>query len=1187
MPKFRSLSACLFLAVASICLVIALPVVHGQTLASTASFAGSVSDASGARVANANVTLTSPEKGTTRDFKTDAEGNFSFSLLSAGTYTMTVQATGFKTFKQEGITLEVGQSASQSVALKIGTTTEIEVAGTAPLLQTEDANISAEVSPKFVSDLPLNLRNVFNFVELNSSVNNLSQSQVLNGGGEQGSADQDVSFFNFGGGFFGTTAFFLDGAWDTSQGWGGTIYVPSPDNTQEFKVQQNSFSSQYGWSTGNVITVVTKSGTNTLHGDAYEYMRNGDLDANNFFSNLKGNARPNEHRNQFGFTIGGPVYIPGAYKQRNKTFFFFGYEGHRENDPADTSGTVPTTAMRTGDFSALLGAQIGTDALCRTILAGQIYDPFTTRQVTATCATPQNTIGQTVYIRDPITGNNLVNSTNGINSIGQTLVNYYPQPTNSALTANWGASDTVPDTSNEFSIRIDHNFTDNTQIYGRFSDKHESKGEAPNFFGANDPAGPGQNNPNNRWNLAVGASHVFNPTFTVSTNVGVMWWNEKNVMASYGFKPSSLGFPTWIDPYSTQFPVINVGNGSYESEGPLQGAGEASFPRDSGTASVDFAKVRGRHKLSFGYMAVAVDENGGRITPTTFNFDTGFTAGPNPQDITAGTGHEVASLMLGTAQSGSTGIFLSQDTRSWFHGLYLQDDWKATPKLTLNLGIRWEVQVPLRERHNRQAYFDYNAVNPITAEVNNGTNYLGELVYSTSSHRGLYNTDFKNFAPRLGFAYQVLPKLVMRGGFGIFFPPALRGNGPEPGYTSTTPYIASTNGFLNPSQTLSSAFAQGMVPIVGNSQGGLTNVGYSTAAIDPNRKTYYQQQWMFGFQFAPTPNDVIDLTYVGNHGVHVITSSLNYNELNPTNFSAGNALLNPVANPFFGHITSSGCNGYDLSAATVPQAALLRPYPEFCDINETDAPLGGSNYNALEVNYTHRVSRGLTLLASYTFSKFIDDVTGPTGWALTSPSTTRNVYDLGLDRSVDATDTPHSVVLSYVYELPVGRGKQFGAGMNGVVNAIVGGWQTTGIATIKQGFPLGISSPAGDNPAYSYFGVGQTVDVTGDVHVSHPTYNQWFNTSAFAFAPQWTQGNAPRYFSTLRAPHYNNWDMGIQKFFPLKENLRFQFRVDFFNAFNHTNFYAPNMNFNSGAAFGTISNAFTPRLTQAVLKFYW
>jgi len=265
MPKFRRVSVLLFLALAGLTISIVPPVLQGQTLASTASFSGSVSDSSGARVANANVTLSSPEKGIKRAFKTDAAGSFSFALLPAATYTLTVEAPGFKTSKLEGIALEVGQSVSQSVTLTIGTTEQIEVTAAAPLLQTDNANVGQEISTKQVTELPLNLRNVFNFVELNSSVNNLSQRQTISSGGQQGSADQDVSFLNFGGGYFGSTAILLDGSWDVSEGWGGVIYVPSPDNVQEFKVQQNSFTSQYGWSTGNVINVVTRSGTSQIH----------------------------------------------------------------------------------------------------------------------------------------------------------------------------------------------------------------------------------------------------------------------------------------------------------------------------------------------------------------------------------------------------------------------------------------------------------------------------------------------------------------------------------------------------------------------------------------------------------------------------------------------------------------------------------------------------------------------------------------------------------------------------------------------------------------------------------------------------------------------------------------------------------------------------------------------------------
>jgi Carboxypeptidase regulatory-like domain/TonB dependent receptor len=1179
MPKFRSLSLFLFMAVAAIAISIILPGAEGQTLASSASFSGSVSDPSGARLANANVTLSSPEKGITRVFKTDAEGNFSFSLLPAATYSLTVQAAGFKTSKQEGITLEVGQSANQAIILTIGSTEQIEVTAVAPLLQTDNANVGTQISTKQVTELPLNLRNVFNFVELNSSVNNLSQRQTISSGGQQGSADQDVSFFNFGGGYFGTTAFLLDGAWDASEGWGGVIYVPSPDNVQEFKVQQNSFTAQYGWSTGNVINVVTKSGGSRLHGDVYDYLRNGALDANNYFNNLNHNPRPNSHRNQFGVAVGGPVYIPGIYKQRDKTFFFFNFEGHRDHNAGQYSGTVPIPAFRTGDFSALLGAQVGQDALCRPVLAGQLYDPYTTRQVTATCAVGSTVaVGQTVYIRDPIAGNNLANATNGINPIGQALVNYYPTPLSNVLTNNWSASGLQADYSDEYSGRIDHNFSDSTRLYGRYSYKKEYKDEEAAFFGAGDPAGPGQRNPNNRWNVGIGLSQVFTPTFTMSVNLGGMKWVEGNDVQSHGFKASSLGLPSFIDTYSPQFPIISVAN--YLPEGPVAGAGQGAFPRAAVSGSVDFVKVRGAHELSFGYMAVATDENGGRFHFTPFNFDNLFTSGPDPTAPTSGTGDSIASMVLGVPASGSTGIAISQVSRTWFHGVYLQDDWKASRKLTLNLGLRWEVQRPVTDRYNRQAWFDYKATNPISSAVGQG--YLGELQFANSSRRSLFNTNYKNFAPRIGFAYQLMPKLVMRGGYGIFYPPSFRGTGPAPGFSSDTPYVASNDGGLTPANSLSTAFSNGLVPVSGSSSGGLTNVGFSTNAVSRNRKTYYSQQWMFGVQYAPTTNDVLDITYVGNHGTHVDASGLNLNQIDPKYFSMGNALLNQVPNPFFGHITSSGCS---LDQPTVAQGQLLRPYPEFCDINEVQDPAGTSHYNALDVNFTHRVSQGLTLLASYTFSKFIDNVGGPENWASASANFSeniRNVYNLAAEKSVDATDTPHSFVLSYVYELPVGKGKKFGSGMNGVVNTIVGGWQTSGTLTLKEGFPLTITS-AGNG--LNYFGAGQHVDVVGNYHVSNPSRSEWFNPAAFAIAQPWTLGNAPRYFSDLRAPGYKNWDISIQKYFPIEERYRFQFRLDMFNTFNHTNFYSPNTFM--GGGFGTINQAWTPRQMQAALKFYW
>lgn len=1179
MLNLRNVSRFLLLT-ATVFAIFLVSTAYAQTAASTATLSGSVSDPSGARVASADVTLSGAEKGITRTFKTDAEGNFSFSLLPATTYTLTVSAPGFKTFRQEGIALEVGQSASQSVTMAVGTSEQVEVSSEPLLLQTDNANVGAEISSKQVTELPLNLRNVFNFVELNSSVNNAAQRQTISSGGAQGSADQDVSFFNFGGGYFGTTAFLLDGAWDASEGWGGVIYVPSPDNVQEFKVQQNTFTAQYGWSTGNVINVVTKSGSNSVHGDVYDYLRNGALDANNYFNNLNNQPKPNSHRNQFGVAVGGPVYIPGIYEQRDKTFFFFNFEGHRDHNAGQYSGTSPIPAFRTGDFSALLGAQVGTDGLGRPIFTGQIYDPYSTRVVGGN------------EIRDPIPGNNLATYTspyvaggagNLINPIGQQLVNFYPIPLTSALTNNWGASGLQADYSNEYSGRVDHNFTDRTRLYGRFSYKKEYKDQNAAFFGAGDPAGPGQRNPNNRWNVGVGLSQVFSSTFTMSVNLGGMKWVEGNDVQSAGFKASSLGLPSFIDTNSPEFPIITVAGNNYLPEGPVQGAGQGAFPRAAVTGSVDFVKVRGSHQLSFGYMGIATDENGGRFHFTTFNFNNLFTSGPNPVNPTAGTGDSIASMLMGlstttgcVAGNCSTGVSIQNVSRTWFHGVYLQDDWKATQKLTLNMGLRYEIQRPVTDRYNRQAWFDYNAVNPISAAV--GQNYTGELQFASDGQRGLFNTNYKNFAPRLGFAYQLKSKLVMRGGYGVFYPPTFRGTGPAPGFSSDTPYVDSTNGGLTPANTLSTAYSGGLVPVVGNSQDGLSNVGFSVGAVSRTRKTYYVQQWMYGFQYAPTSRDVLDVTYVGNHGVHVVDGGLNLNQLDPKYLSMGSALDNLVPNPFFGHITASGCG---LDQPTVVQGQLLRPHPEFCDISEGQDPAGSSHYNALDVNYTHRVSQGLTLLASYTFSKFTDNVGGPDGWANASGENIRNVYNLAAEKSVDATDTPHAFVLSYVYELPVGKGRKFGSGMNGVVNTVVGGWQTSGTLTLKEGFPLSI----GQNNL-NEFGFGQHVNIVGDYHIAHPTRTEWFNTAAFAPAPKWDLGNAPRYFSDLRAPGYRNWDISIQKYFPIREEVRLQFRLDMFNTLNHTNYYSPNTTL-GGGGFGTINQAWTPRQMQAALKLYW
>lgn len=1163
------------------------PALQAQSLSSTASLSGIVSDPSGARIAKAIVKLTSPEKGITRTFTTDSMGQFSFALLPTSTYVLTAEAPGFQTTKQPGIVLQAGDSVTEKVSLAVGASDQITVTGMQPLLQTDNANVSTEVSTKQIQELPLNFRNVIGLVMLNSSVNNQTQQQLLTSGGQEDTADQDMSFLSFGGGFFGSTAFILDGGWNVSNGWGGVIYVPSVDDVQEFKVQTNSFTSQYGWSTGNVVNVITKSGTDSFHGDIYDFVRNQALDANTYFNNRNGIEKTPDHREQFGAAGGGPVYIPGFYPHRDKTFFFANYEGLRLNGAGTDSQVVPTSAFESGDFSSLLGSAIGTDALGRTILAGQIYNPYTTRQVLATSGP---NAGKVVSIRDPYPGNVIPTSGAGaIDALAKTFASgkYWPTPVNPGSGFNFNIAAASPTSSNEYGIRIDHNINDNTRVYGRWSQKYESKTGTPEFYGGSDPAGPGVLDPNNRYSIAIGGSRVFSPTFVLNANVTFNRWVEGNHTQSFGFKSSTLGLPQTIDSISPQFPQVNISG--YAPLGARGGFGEYHSPNNTGTVSVDINKVFGTNSVSVGYMGILLQQNGGRIAPTVFNFGNTMTAGPDPTNPISGTGNGFASFMSGAGTGGSTGFNAFPAPTNYYHGAYIQDDWKMNRKLTLNLGFRYEVQTPARERHNEQAYFDYNALNPVSVEI--GKPYYGEVVYNTSGNRNLYRPNWDDYAPRFGFTYSVTPKFVLRGGFGVFYSVNRFAAGPNPGYSQGTSWTASLDG-ITPYQPLVSAFSTGILPITGNTLGGLTNVGQAGGGVNPYRPDPRVKQFMFGFQYAFTPDNLLDVSYVGNRGTRMTLGSMNYGQLDPKYLSMGTALNTLVPNPFYGVIQSSSCG---LASPTVPQAQLLLPYPEFCGGDGAQSePVGFSNYNALQVNFTHRIHQGLIFMASYTYSKFLDDVGGPEEWGSISSggASIRNYYDLGAEKSVDSTDIPHSLVLNYVYELPVGRGKKFASRTNALTNAVVGGWQVSGLTSVKAGFPLSIGN-GGANPGSLWGGNQHATLVPGvSMKSGHCTDGQavgsgtcWFNPTAFVQTPAFQFGDAPRYFSNLRAPGYVDTDLAIQKWFTFKEQYRLQFRAEMFNAFNRANFDAPDLGIGDGP-FGQITNTQGARQVQLGLKLY-
>jgi hypothetical protein len=1193
-------------------LVCSVPFTLAQLAVTTATLSGTVTDSTGAVIPQASVQLSSVANGVNRALVSDASGHYSFTQLPPSTYSLTVQAKGFKEYKQNGILLDAAQSAGQNIALTIGGETQVvEVTSQASLLNTENANIAASIDAKQVVELPLNTRNVYGLATLNSSVNNTSEGQMLLGGGgpSTDNADQDISFLNFAGGFFGTSAFLLDGVWDTDPEWGAVIYVPSVDAVQEFKVQNNSFTAQYGWSTGNVVNVVSKSGTNRFHGSAYEFYRNDALDANLWFNNHSGNPRESFNRNQYGVSAGGPLYIPGLYKQREKTFIFGLYERLTLATPTNSTFTVPTAAFRTGQFAALLGPQGTTasgapavDNLNRPVYVGQIYDPHSTRMVTAgaydqICKCKAINTG---LVRDPI-ANNDITTLGPLDPIGTKLVGYYPTAQNSNLTNNFIGTGTAPARSNEYLIRVDHNINDSARAYFRYSYKQEFKTGTPNFWGDSNEAGPGNARPNNRYNLAAGYSQIFSPTLTMNLTAGVELWHETSTNQSRGFLPSSLGLPTYLDTNSPEFPIVSVGGQS--PLGPLTNETVTNHG-PVGSVSLDFIKTRGHHTINFGFMFAELEDDQSNFFQSTLDFGGTFTSGPDPNNpLPFNTGNGLAQMLLGVLDNSgntsnkptSTGTTYNPAVATHYFGGYVQDDWSPLPKLTLNLGIRYEIQTAPTYRHNVASTFNPTALNPIGTAI--GVPTEGELQFLSSSQRGVYNTNYGNVAPRFGFTYQAPGNLVIHGGYGIFYPPSITCcfPGSASGFASQTNSPVTLDSITpNPAVSIANPFPNGYIPITGNSLGGLQNVGNSVGSNFISRKSSYVQQYMFGWQWGITPNDSLQVDYVGNRGLHIITGSLNRAQLNPQYLSMGASALNAlVPNPYFGAI-AAGTSSCALDQPTVVQSQLLDPYSQYCNVTENDAPIGFSNYNALQMSYNHRFSKGLTALVSYTYSKFLDNVEGNNAWSYSGSSGPANTYNMAAEKSVDGSDTPHSLVANYIYELPIGRGRRLGSSMNRLEDAVIGGWEVSQIITFKQGIPLSIN---GSN--YNSYGGAPRPDVIANVHVSHPTINEWFNTGAFAYAPYGTFGTAPRFFSYLRGPGYQNWDTAIMKNWHFTESMRLQFRAEMFNTFNHPQFYAPE---NGGASYtgcdpnadsscqsglGQITNAFPARTVQIAGKFYW
>ncbi|HEU0122729.1 MAG TPA: carboxypeptidase regulatory-like domain-containing protein [Bryobacteraceae bacterium] len=1112
----------------------------------TGTITGSISDPSGAAIAGAKVQITNTGTNARAEVTTNSEGTYTALLLPVGSYNVRVVATGFKTFELDGIQLQVQQQAQVNASLQVGSMTEsVVVQGDASVVETTTSSIGRVVDNKRILELPLNTRNVYTLVNLTPGVT-----------GSIGNAHNGVSF-SVNGSRTGTFDVLVDGssaAFPTVNGFAGLSVFPSVDAVAEFKMQAQNYSAEFGRSMTAVLNVVYKSGTNSFHGSGYEFLRNSVLDANNFFANQRGVPLASFKRNQFGGMVSGPVI-------KNRTFFMGAYEGLRERSFSDRLTTVPTDRERTGDFSQ-------TRASATQVIG--VYDPNTLRP---------NPNG-TGSIRDQFPGNMIPASR--FDAVARNVTNYFPranQPGDPGTGRNnfYNSGAAAINTDNA-DIRIDHNLTDQQRLFGRFSYRKSFNGPPQLFPGELGVAEGRINNNDFGRNVVVDYTNSLSPSMVL--NLRTSFARNRFLYDNQGldFVPSSLGLPKALDTAVDRFMFPRF---AVSTQTALGGGDHRQSGFNNYGLSGSLSKVAGKHSLKYGYEGRMLRINVWEARAAgTFNFGANMTQGPNPLSASSTAGWGYASFLLGT---GTDGNFYQNwknvAAQSFYHAFYVQDDWRVTRKLTLNLGLRYDFDMPRTERYNRMSWFDPDLTSPLAAKVPAFPNLKGGLrfVGVDGNSRSQYTGDYNNLAPRLGFAYQLNEKTVVRGGFAQLFGPstlAAQGTVGPYGFRVETPWVASLDN-VTPLNLLSNPFPAGFQPVPGSSLGALTAIGSNLDAPLSNTNTPYTLQYNFTVQRELPGAILLEVAYVGNRGRQLSRGGeggYTLNQVNPQYLSLGTQLNQLVANPFFGQ----GGSGV-VANAQVSRAQLLRPYPQFGAIYPLFSQGATSDYNSLQVTFSKRLSKGILFEGSYVWSKTLDEGTSY-----------QDSYNTRGNRAISSVHVPQRLVFSGVYELPFGRGRHFGNGMSRWLDLAAGGWQVNGIWTVQSGALLGISAT---NQAGLFTEAirantnGVSAAQSGD---AHQRLDRWFDTSTFSQPAPFTLGNLGPLVNGLRGHHINNLDASIFKQFAITEKFRLQFRAEAFNALNRVRFGNPNTTVTAGANFGRVTTQSNdPRQMQFGLKLIW
>ncbi|MCU0246426.1 MAG: TonB-dependent receptor [Bryobacter sp.] len=1122
---------------------------------------GTVSDGTGSRVPGVEVTATQVNTNLTFKAKSSEDGTYVVPNLPVGPYTLTAVAQGFKTFKRSDLVLEVSQRLRVDVTLELGALTEsVTVSGEPPRVQTEESALGTSVERQRIEQLPMNGRNVFSLARLVAGV----QPRNYNDQGFADAGNQGFSQIRFNGGPVYGNQIFLDGGANTAPVHGEVSVVPMADAVEEFRVETNALKAEHGQNNGGVINVVSKAGTNQYHGTLYHFFRNDALDARNAFVTQPDNAgrlKPVLRYNQFGGTLGGPVQIPKVYDGKNRTFFFFGYEQYRYRNAAIRRGTVPTPAERNGDFS---NTRDGSGTLI------PIYDPNTTR------ANPAGS----GFVRDLMPGNVLPRAR--LDALALRVQEYMPLPNqtpNNAFTnsQNFLSLATSGLTQSTTSIRLDHRFSDRDAVFGRYSITKNTRDGQGWGMGVADSDTFARQDQRDNWNGIVTWTRTVSSSLINEMKGNVTRQNLIFVHPSFGGNwPEKLGFPSIIP--QTMFPGVSVAG--------MVTVGKTDQTSASGVRAqhtVQFADslswVRGKHQIKMG-----VDQRWVRLNWVSygrpsgwFDFSAGLTGDPQRP---AGTGFGQASYLLGEVGGGELRVRPFFSFHSWNTGAYVQDDYKITPRFTLNLGMRYDIASAPVERWDRHSNFDPFIANSVTG-------MMGALTYAGSTApRSFVDRDNNNISPRFGFAYDVTGdgKTAVRGGYGMIFMYTDSGdtngdNSNALGHEAITPFVAPTGGPFKAFQ-----FSVGPPQILqpdGAKGGPAAYRGQGMRYQDRNAPTPYLQQWNLTLQRELLRGWVGSVSYAGNKGTKLFGGNYNLNQLDPAYWSQGLALQDQVPNPFFGQISSGAVAG-----RTVPRSQLLQPYPDYGSISMMNAHGASSIYHSIQATVEKRFSQGLSMLVSYTGGKLINDSFSEAGANGGGGDFRIGRFNRRLDRALDTDDVSRRLVISGVYELPFGKGKKFGANVNEALNQIIGGWQINTMTTYQTGLPLQVRG------ANNFTGINWP-NVVGDPYLGsgERSVDRWFNTSVFQNPADWTLGNVPRTLPNVRGPGIFDIAFSIFKTFRIKERMRLDFRTEMFNAINWVNYNNPNVSFspnrqgvNTNPNFGRILGAGEARRIQLGLR---